>query len=185
MGVVQYGDFTEWHNNRMTLYTRSTPNDHILHKLAAYSNAPCTSFVEIGLVRNYRNQYGWFYGVLNKATGQAQDVLFKTTTPNGSTHSYEILYAGNRAYGLYLDFSHVASYSTLGYGTCRASAGLEFYYNSLTHSHSDTFTLTPLQWESTNLVWHYDWTTSMYWHDVPCCTNGTYYGANWWADNKA
>jgi len=59
-------------------------------------------------------------------------------------------------------------------------------------THSDTFTMNPLQWESTGGTWYYGWNTGEFWIDNPCghgysppnCANGDFTNSNQWNDNK-
>ncbi|MDA8311143.1 MAG: hypothetical protein M0Z46_11130 [Actinomycetota bacterium] len=195
-GKVQYGDFTEFHNNYMhiTATKWKTVTAHVNQSLWAYSTSPCTYWMEIGLTDGFKgnNVYTWYWAY--QRSGKSGGGKLTSTTWNGTNHTYEVLYNGNRTYGTYLDFTHVGTFvSTLGYGTCKASAGLEAYKNQFGYEFATTFTLNPLQWEDTGGTWHSGWTAKMYWLDYPCsigtnkppyCMNGTYYGANQWSDNK-
>jgi len=58
-------------------------------------------------------------------------------------------------------------------------------------SHSDTFDMNPLQWQTTNYSYRNGWNSSQNWIDYPCgsygtpkCFNGASYSPSYWANNK-
>lgn len=196
-GVAQYGDFTEFHNNNMyfTNLSYEESGGHINQTLWAYSGAPCSSWQELGLTQGYHGQvaYLWYWAYYNYTSNTYQDFPLGYTSPNGTLHTYEILYDGNAQYTAYLDYGAVGTIGGLGYGTCIASTGLEVSNGEMPVTHSDTFTMNPLQWEGTNGVWNFGWNAGQYWVDNPCgagysppnCANGTFNGSNnQWNDNK-
>lgn len=193
-GVVQFGDYTEFHNNNMyfTNVASEQAGNHINHTLWTYSGSPCNEWIEEGVTQGYHGQvaYLWYWAYLN--SDSYDDFPAGYTTPNGTNHSYESLFNGNGVFIVYRDGSPIAFMNHLGAGTCTAQAGLEVSSGQMSSTHSDTFSLDPLQWQDINSNWHVGWNTSQYWIDQPCgqgysppnCANGLFPNSNNWNDNK-
>ncbi len=194
--AVQYGDYTEFHNNTMTMNsTYEAAGYHINQSLWAFSGGGCTTYwVEAGITQGYHGQivYTWYHA-RNSSAGYA-DYKSATTSPDGSNHSYELDYIGNASYNVYRDGQVLNGVSGLGFGTCIAAAGLEESKNVTPNGgyRADTTDPTPLRWTDTSGFIHYGWNINEWYIDYPCgqgqnppnCFNGLYYGSNHWSDNK-
>ena len=195
-GVLQYGDYTEFHNNNM-YFTNADEQlgYHLNQTLWVYSGQPCNGWVEEGVTQGYHGavQYEWYWAYATVA-GTYQDFAAGITSPNGTNHSYQISYSGNNVTTAYRDGGFVGSMN-LGpssAGACQADAGLEVSRGELPVTHADTFDDYPLEWQDSGGAWHVGWSIADYWNDAPCgagysqpaCFNGVFYGSNHWADNK-
>lgn len=197
-GYVQYGDFTWFRNNTMAFTNpqlETVGQGHINQSIWAYSGSPCDAWIEMGLTQGFTNhyEYGYYAGFKN-TFGYFHAQYLYTAPLNGTLHSYQLSYdtVGTTTYSAFLDGQQVFTINNLGYGTCTAEAGLEVSGGMLATAHTSTFTLTPLEWQDTNGVWHVGWNTSQEWVTKPCylqgyappnCMNGLYYRSDFWADN--
>jgi hypothetical protein len=184
-GVVQFGDYTQFHNNTMYfigsfgLSLEVNYGWHINHTLWAYSGAPCGEWMEIGDTQGsgpgggaYEPGYYYYWASYTYASGYSGHIIGASDN-SGNNHSYQLTYQGNGTYAGYLDGGYIGSAGGLGGGTCIGQAGEElsgsdYFGNYLAYQHSDSFQNYPLEWQDTSRNWHVGWNISQHWQDHPC-----------------
>jgi hypothetical protein len=192
-GVLQYGDYSSWNNLSENMSSGDIANGHhITNTLWSYSGSPCTSWMEIGYTHGYHGNAGYFYyGAVQPTNNFYYDFSIGPANPNGSHHTYEVLYTPT-SWQMLLDGSTKEySYGELGAGACKGATGLETSVIDSSTSTGGSFAHTPLKWQDSGGSWHLNWNTSQYWVDQPCgvggrttlCLNGAFPNANEWDTN--
>jgi hypothetical protein len=189
-GNVMNGIFTEFRNYALTFTNQAyeRAGGHINETIWGYSDAPCSYWQETGLTQGYHGNvvYEWYWAY-DTPGGGYDDFPAGAANADNSLHSYEILYDGGGNYTAYRDFGVVGNVGGLGAGMCIGQTGIEVSNGDIPYTQSGNFEDNPLQWENTSGSWFYGWSTSDYWIDDPCgsqgytspnCLNGTFYNNN-------
>lgn len=194
-GSVQYDDYTYFNNNYLWESSSEVSGGYKLNNsIWAYSGSPCTDYAAEGLTYGYSGSawYGVFAQYYDPTDGLNSD-WFGSASQDGSSHSYELNYAGSNKYQIKYDgTTKWTTGAGMGSGTCTAEAGVvdtNTSHGPNGNYSAGTFDDYPLSWFDSSWGFHGQWGTGSWWIDYPCgttpyCFNAAQYSSTHWAANK-
>jgi hypothetical protein len=202
-GVWMAGIWGTWHNNYTSVsFSNNFYPYHIDNRMWGYTEGDESRWIEIGLRNGYDGanpcrcvayEATWSDVDGNLTTNpEIRYMINPSDTPDGSTHSYEVLAQCNGLcpqWDVYYDYNYVGSSQLQHNGNMYDhQVGLET--TLLDGAHADNFD-NYVEYLDTGLTWRY-WPNEYAWVDRGCgsgyspptCLNGTSYGLSEWSDSK-